>query len=315
MDEEQHSTHETSGLMMRILGPVTTFVNKPWKMYPVGVLFGFGFDTASSVALLAVTALARKGTDGQSIARGDIVILPFLFTAGMSLVDSADSVLMLYSYAGFAEQNRWALVKRKSCRTTPQPSTPPRLPKDDSITRPVCVSNNEKVNNAGEDGTVSEISPLDHTSSPGQAAASGMEVGQNGCTDNSIKAFSENANPSATPMPDAVELELATRVKFNTMSNLSIVLTLISILVALSISLITILGLIGEQCGPCLRAANAEDGGGLAGSWWRGWAKANDASGFIGAAIVGGFVLAVAGWYVATWAARRWNSMKAMQLP
>jgi nickel/cobalt transporter (NiCoT) family protein len=42
---------------------------------------------------------------------------------------------------------------------------------------------------------------------------------------------------------------------------------------AISISLITIMGLIGENCGPCTKAAEAEDGGGLAGSWWRGWAR------------------------------------------
>jgi len=50
-------------------------------MYPVGVLFGFGFDTASSIALLALSALASKGSSSA------IVVLPFLFTAGMSLVE------------------------------------------------------------------------------------------------------------------------------------------------------------------------------------------------------------------------------------
>ena len=80
-------------LMMRIIGPVITFVNKPWKvgpplkynppsthhthqMYPVGVLFGFGFDTASSIALLAVSALAKKDSKGNSIPSHDVVILP-----------------------------------------------------------------------------------------------------------------------------------------------------------------------------------------------------------------------------------------------
>ncbi|KAG8896820.1 hypothetical protein FRC00_005225, partial [Tulasnella sp. 408] len=63
--------------MMRLLGPVTRFVDRPWKMYPVGVLFGFGFDTASSIALLAVTAIAKRDSDGRPrIANGDIIILP-----------------------------------------------------------------------------------------------------------------------------------------------------------------------------------------------------------------------------------------------
>lgn len=52
-----------------------------------------------------------------------------------------------------------------------------------------------------------------------------------------------------------------------------------------SISLIQIMGLIGENCGPCSEAAEDPNGGGLAGSWWRAWARANDASGYVGAAI------------------------------
>jgi high-affinity nickel-transport protein len=91
-------------IMMRILGPLVRFVDRPWKMYPVGVLFGFGFDTASSIALLAASALAKKGTDTEGVPPADIVILPLLFTAGMTLLDSIDSILMLYSYSGFPER-------------------------------------------------------------------------------------------------------------------------------------------------------------------------------------------------------------------
>lgn len=68
------------------------------------------------------------------------------------------------------------------------------------------------------------------------------------------------------------------------------------------------MGLIGDNCGPCQRAADDPDGGGLAGSWWRGWARANDKSGFIGAAIVGGFVLVVIAWYSIQWAIRRFRA-------
>lgn len=68
-----------------------------------------------------------------------------------------------------------------------------------------------------------------------------------------------------------------------------------------SISLITIMGVIGENCVRCQESATAADGGGLAGRWWRGWASANDNSGYIGAAIVGGFVLVVGGWYGIRW--------------
>jgi len=100
---------------------------------------------------------------------------------------------------------------------------------------------------------------------------------------------------------DSSKMKVASRVKQNAMSGLSIILTVISIMVAFSISLITIMGLIGENCAQCREAADAEDGGGLAGRWWRGWAKANDNSGYIGAAIVGGFVVAVIGWYTIKW--------------
>ncbi|TXT13759.1 hypothetical protein VHUM_01126 [Vanrija humicola] len=87
------------GCLVRIIAPIMRAVDKPWKLYPVGILFGFGFDTASSIALLAISAIAARGSNGEGIAHGKVVILPFLFTAGMSLVDSLDSVLMLYAYA------------------------------------------------------------------------------------------------------------------------------------------------------------------------------------------------------------------------
>lgn len=76
------------------------------------------------------------------------------------------------------------------------------------------------------------------------------------------------------------------------------------------------MSLIGEQCGKCREVAEADDGhgGGLAGRWWRGWAKAADASGFIGAGIVGGFVVVVLGWYGVQWALRR-NSQRRERTP
>lgn len=84
-----------------------------FKRKQVGVLFGFGFDTASSIALLAVTALAKKNSSGQgTISQSDIIVLPLLFTAGMTLVDSIDSCVMLYSYAGFPEKG-WSLLDKK----------------------------------------------------------------------------------------------------------------------------------------------------------------------------------------------------------
>ncbi|KAJ6559097.1 NicO-domain-containing protein [Mycena vulgaris] len=263
-DELEDSTHNHM-LMMRILGPVITFVNKPWKMYPVGLLFGFGFDTASSIALLAVSALARKRSDGSSLPSGDVVILPLLFTAGMTLIDSADSILMLYSYSGFPDRS-WAIFEAskavadiEKCETVPVPDAASSAIANDPEQSPPPVD----VNPGATEAQVPPNKSVD------------LRVG--------------------TPSMTRVTRDL--QVKLNVMSGLSILLTLMSILVAFSISLITIMGLIGDECPQCQEAANAADGGGLAGKWWRGWAKANDNSGYIGAAIVGGFIVVVACWY------------------
>lgn len=70
------------------------------------------------------------------------------------------------------------------------------------------------------------------------------------------------------------------------------------------------MGLIGDNCTQCQDAANDPDGGGLAGSWWRAWARANDQSGYIGAAIVGCFAAILFGWYGAKWGMKKWKARK-----
>lgn len=88
------------GLMSRIFRPFYKLISKSWHMYPLGFLFGLGFDTATEIGLLGITAAeATKGLPVWSI-----VIFPALFTAGMSLVDTTDGVLMLAAYG-------WAYVK------------------------------------------------------------------------------------------------------------------------------------------------------------------------------------------------------------
>lgn len=72
-----------------------------------------------------------------------------------------------------------------------------------------------------------------------------------------------------------------------------------------SVSLITIMGLVGEECTPCRKAAEDINNRSLAASWWRGWAQANEKSGYIGAAIVGAFLSVVLGWYGVRWVLRR----------
>lgn len=82
------------GLMGRFFSPLFKFVNKSWHVYPLGFLFGLGFDTASEVALLAISATAAQ----HAIPTIGMLSLPILFAAGMSLTDTADGVFMVKAY-------------------------------------------------------------------------------------------------------------------------------------------------------------------------------------------------------------------------
>ncbi len=94
------------GFMNRLLGGrFRRFISESWQMYPVGVLFGLGFDTASEVGLLAITAAATTTTAGGGhVPLMGIIALPMLFAAGMSLMDTADGAFMAKAY-GWAFSN------------------------------------------------------------------------------------------------------------------------------------------------------------------------------------------------------------------
>ena len=88
------------GLMRRIFrGFFKNGFDKAWQLYPVGVLFGLGFDTATEVALLGLSATAAVGTVGGSLPPLAIIALPLIFAAGMSLMDSLDGIFMTKAYA------------------------------------------------------------------------------------------------------------------------------------------------------------------------------------------------------------------------
>ena len=88
------------GMLARIFRPLFRMASRSWHMFPVGFLFGLGFDTASEVALFGMSAAeAAKGTSLWTI-----LIFPALFTAGMSLVDTSDATLMMGAYG-------WAFKK------------------------------------------------------------------------------------------------------------------------------------------------------------------------------------------------------------
>lgn len=88
------------GFIARILRPLFRLVDQSWQMLPVGFLFGLGFDTATEVSLLTVAATEA----GKGLSVWSILAFPALFSAGMSLIDTSDGVLMLGAYG-------WAFVK------------------------------------------------------------------------------------------------------------------------------------------------------------------------------------------------------------
>jgi nickel/cobalt transporter (NiCoT) family protein len=93
-DAELDEQLNKRGLMMRLLGPLARRVDTPWKMYPIGLLFGLGFDTATEVALLVMAGTAVAG----GLPFYAILSLPVLFAAGMSLLDTADGCFMNFAY-------------------------------------------------------------------------------------------------------------------------------------------------------------------------------------------------------------------------
>ncbi len=99
-DEAELEEHlNKRGLMNRILGGLTKSVRKAWHIYPVGVLFGLGFDTATEVGLLVLAAGAAIALPWYAI-----MVLPVLFAAGMCMMDAADGVFMNAAYG-------WAFAK------------------------------------------------------------------------------------------------------------------------------------------------------------------------------------------------------------
>jgi high-affinity nickel-transport protein len=94
-DEAQLEEHlNNRGFMNRLLGGLTRGVRKPWHIYPIGVLFGLGFDTATEVGLLVMAG----GAAAFNLPFYAILVLPVLFAAGMCLADTVDGVFMNVAY-------------------------------------------------------------------------------------------------------------------------------------------------------------------------------------------------------------------------
>jgi nickel/cobalt transporter (NiCoT) family protein len=101
-NEKLEAQLNNRGFMNRYFNWLFKFVNEPWQIYPVGVLFGLGFDTATEVTLIAITVAV--GTSAVGFPLWAVLLLPFLFACGMVLTDTSDGLSMRYAYG-------WAFAK------------------------------------------------------------------------------------------------------------------------------------------------------------------------------------------------------------
>ncbi len=88
------------GVLTRLFRAIFGIISKPWHMYPLGLLFAFGFETATEVALFGISATAA----GKGLSISSMMVFPMLFAVGMILVDTTDGILMVGAYG-------WAFVK------------------------------------------------------------------------------------------------------------------------------------------------------------------------------------------------------------
>jgi nickel/cobalt transporter (NiCoT) family protein len=100
VEEDLNVLLSQRGLLGRLLRSFFSMISNSWQMYPLGILFGLGFDTATEIGLLGISA--AQGSQGLPL--WSILIFPALFTAGMSLIDTTDGVMMIGAYG-------WAFVK------------------------------------------------------------------------------------------------------------------------------------------------------------------------------------------------------------
>lgn len=100
VDEDLDLLLSGRGFLARIFRPVFAMIRRSWHMYPLGLLFGLGFDTATEIGILGISAAEAS----RGLSLWSILVFPVLFAAGMSLIDTADNILMLGAYG-------WAYVK------------------------------------------------------------------------------------------------------------------------------------------------------------------------------------------------------------
>ena len=100
VEEDFDMLLNSRGFLARLFRPLFRLVTKSWHMFPIGFLFGLGFDTATEVALFGISAAQAA----MALRSATLLVFPALFTAGMTLIDTTDGVLMLGAYG-------WAFMK------------------------------------------------------------------------------------------------------------------------------------------------------------------------------------------------------------
>ncbi|KAJ1558950.1 hypothetical protein HK405_012616 [Cladochytrium tenue] len=268
-------------------------VDRPWKMAVVGLVFGLAFDTATEVALLGVAA-------EQGAARapaGVPVLLAVLFAAGMALVDSIDSVAMVWTYSSAASGSGG--VGDGGGRV------------DDDWK--VAVVDGDGVVEARQEGTTG-MTDQDVAESPAQHR-DGIEWSNSGTAETGEVGVCGGARDAeaATTGTNGAESEwrvAVLRYRFN------ILLTLLSSLVAALVGVVELLGLVEERvCGDDSGSDGSGNGGGCAapaGAWfWAGVTTLGDRSELLGAAVAACFLACLVGFLVLATRARRGAAARA----
>ncbi|WFD30171.1 hypothetical protein MSPP1_001188 [Malassezia sp. CBS 17886] len=260
---------EFRGLFTRLAWPLLRIMDRPWKMYIVGILFGLGFDTASTIALLGIAVIASSSLSGESSANGSIVLLAFLFTAGMTVVDSFDAVLMVCAYAWeeLEEQDKWYAV-----------FTTEHITDEERGSWMAFCARRQKWRAGKDDAPPVEGNELRAAEQPTDTVAP--------------EDLPLESDDTDTPVPRS---DVAHEIIVST-TPFAMFLTLLSIIIAFVVSIIEILGLTGDRCSQCSDAADRQEAshdGGLAGRWWLWWRWCNDYFGYIGAGIAAIFFLCV----------------------
>jgi nickel/cobalt transporter (NiCoT) family protein len=100
VDEDFDLLLGNRGFLSRLFRPMFKMITRSWHMYPLGFLFGLGFDTATEVGVLGISA----AEGAKDLSFWAILVFPLLFAAGMALIDTTDNILMLGAYG-------WAFIK------------------------------------------------------------------------------------------------------------------------------------------------------------------------------------------------------------